>query len=127
MNRKRMTALVGIGGAAALTAVSASISTPVCPAQEADAVISTERRASSSVREMSIPSIRTGWHIGMMSGVCFAAIMPATCATARTSPFFMPPFLMSAKVFSLTVTRPAATAVRTVAGLSPTSTIFALP
>ena len=99
----------------------------ISAAQEADAVISTERRASSSVREMSIPSIRTGWHIGMMSGVCFAAIMPATCATARTSPFFMPPFLMSAKVFSLTVTRPAATAVRTVDGLSPTSPIFALP
>ena len=40
---------------------------------------------------MSTPVRGTGWHMGMSSQQCLAAWMPATWATARTSPFFMLP------------------------------------
>ena len=61
------------------------------------------------------------------SGVRLAAMMPATCATVSTSPFFTPPERMSEKVSSFTSTRPAAVAVRWVGAFSPTSTMRARP
>ena len=65
--------------------------------------------------------------MGIRSGVCFAPMTPATWATVSTSPFFMPPLWMRAKVFSFTNTRAMAVAVRRVMFFSPTSTIFARP
>ena len=65
--------------------------------------------------------------MGISSGVRLAPMIPATWATVSTSPFFMPPLRMRAKVSSFTRTRAAATAVRRVTGFSPTSTIFARP
>ena len=76
---------------------------------------------------MSTPSIRMGWHMGISSGVRFAPITPAICATVSTSPFFIPPVWMSRKVSAFTSTLAAATAVRRVGAFSPTSTILALP
>ena len=56
-----------------------------------------------------------------------AALNEERYAVVSTSPFFIPPDRISAKVFSLTRTLPAATAVRSEIGFSPTSTIFARP
>ena len=81
--------------AAADTAVRASISTPVFPSQVTVAVISTEHRSSSRESSRSTPSKATGWHMGISSGVRFAPMMPAICATVSTSPFFSPPERMS--------------------------------
>ena len=47
-------------------------------------------RASSS-KSTAACVVCTGWHSGMSSGVRFAARMPATRATASTSPFAAPP------------------------------------
>ena len=77
--------------AAVDTAVRASISTPVLPSQETVARISTLFLASSRDSYRLMPSIRMGWHMGMMSGVRFAPMTPAIWATVSTSPFFMPP------------------------------------
>ena len=65
--------------------------------------------------------------MGIRSGVRLAPMTPAICATVSTSPFFIPPLRISAKVSGLTSTRAPATAVRRVGGFSPTSTIFARP
>jgi len=48
--------------------------------------------------------------MGIRSGARFAAIMPATCAMARTSPFFEIPCFIILKVSGFTNTLPVAVA-----------------
>src|SRR5664280_447900 len=67
------------------------------------------------------------WQRGISSHVRFAAWMPATCATVKTSPFLRLPALISSKVAGASRTRQRATASRTVSSLAPTSTMRALP
>ena len=68
-----------------------------------------------------------GWHMGINSQLCLAAWMPATWATASTSPFFRVPFLIWTIVSGDTRISPAATARRWVTAFSVTSTIRARP
>src|SRR5579884_3857118 len=63
----------------------------------------------------------------MSSEVRLAAWMPAILATPRTSPFGASPLATACAVAELTRTRARATARRSVAGFSPTSTIRARP
>ena len=60
-------------------------------------------------------------------GVRFAAITPAICATASTSPLGTPPDWMRASVSLFMTMRPRAVASRTVSSFAETSTIFARP
>src|SRR6476620_2189866 len=62
-----------------------------------------------------------------MSGVRLAAMMPATRATARTSPFGSVPAAIRSRTCSDSATRPRATARRRVAGFPPTSIIRISP
>src|SRR5579885_3287374 len=64
---------------------------------------------------------------GNHSGVCLAAMMPATRATASTSPFLWPAVWMRRKVAAFMRMRPAATATRWVMALADTSTMRASP
>ena len=63
----------------------------------------------------------------MSSEFFFAAMMPATCATASTSPFFIFPSRTSANVSALRWTTAPAVAVRSVMAFSLTSTMRARP
>ena len=72
-----------------------------------------------------MPSTCTGWHMGISSAVRLAPMIPATWATASTSPFFIPPSRIRARVSRLTYTRAPARALRRVGAFSPTSTIRA--
>ena len=65
--------------------------------------------------------------MGISSCVRLAAMMPATLATANTSPFSIAPCEMRARVFERMVTMPLAMATRSVSGLLLTSTIWACP
>lgn len=67
----------------------------------------------------------TLWHIGISDDVFFAAIIPATLAVFRTSPFGVSLFVRRIIVSGFILISPRATAVRFVADFSPTSTIFA--
>src|SRR6266508_1223825 len=71
--------------AATAAPTSASISTPVWAVVSADAVISTA--SSSTERETSTCDSGSGWHSGISSLVRLAAMIPASCAAARASPF----------------------------------------
>ena len=82
---------------------------------------------SDRAKVMSMPVRGSGWHMGMISQLCLAAWMPATWATASTSPFFMVPFLIFSSVSGAMWISPAATARRQVAAFSVTSTILARP
>jgi len=104
------------------TAVSASISTPVRSTVRTVATISTPRargRASTSTAESAM-----GWQSGTISGVFFAAMMPASRAAARTSPFSDSPRRTMPTVAGAMATKPRATATRSVRGFAPTSIIF---
>ena len=59
--------------AATLTAVSASISTPVCAAILADAVMTTRSRLFGIWKFTSQCVMGSGWQRGIKSPVCFAA------------------------------------------------------
>ena len=113
--------------AATDTAVRASISTPVTPVQVTAAWISTMQGESDRAKVMSIPVRGRGWHMGISSQLCLAAWMPATWATASTSPFFKVPSLMFCNVSGAMWISPAATARRWVTAFSVTSTILARP
>ena len=65
--------------------------------------------------------------MGINSQLRLAAIMPATWATASTSPFFRLPALICARVSGDTRISPAASASRKVTAFSVTSTIRARP
>ena len=69
--------------AAMVTAVSASISTPVLPMSLAVAVISTAGSDSSKANSTATAVNISGWHRGIRAEVPFAPRMPATPATAR--------------------------------------------
>ena len=111
--------------AATLTAVSASISTPVRSVVRTDAVSPTS--LSPIEKSTSMPVRASGWHNGMRSLVRLAASTPATRAVARASPLGSPPEVISATTSAVVCTVPAATAVRAVAALSVTSTMCAAP
>src|SRR3990170_337063 len=113
--------------AAALTAVSASISTPVRSTVAATASMRTAppRSSSSKVRRTAVSGSVCA--IGIHSSVRLAAATPATCATARTSPFAMRFPLMSLAVCGFMWTSPRATAWRREGVLPDTSTMRARP
>ena len=69
-----------------------------------------------------------GWQSGTMSGVCLAAMMPASRAAASTSPFSDLAAPQDARAWPATWRRSrAATATRSVRGFSPTSIICMAP
>src|SRR6185437_4533867 len=109
------------------TAVSASISTPVCPVTFT--VARTRKPGSEGWGWISISTlvIGNGWHSGMSSCVRFAAMMPASRAAPSTSPFAALPLRMRSSVAFFVTTRPSATARRPVVGLADTSTMCASP
>src|SRR3989442_557075 len=109
------------------TAVSASISTPVWPRVLTVTAMATAERAWSTSNSTETPVSRSGWHIGISSQVRLAAITAATWATARTSPFLMPPLWIAARVAGCIRISPAAVATRSVTSLSPTSTMRGRP
>src|SRR6478672_8951650 len=109
------------------TATIASISTPVRAVHSTVARHSTRAAASSSEKSTATEVSGTGWHRGINSEVRFAAWMPATRATPKTSPFFEFPSRTRAKVAGSMRIAPPATATRWVSALPATSTIRAAP
>src|SRR3954463_12082885 len=109
------------------TAVSASISTPVGPVTF---TLARTRQpgsvASGSISTVTFDSAR-GWQSGISSAVRLAAMMPAMRAVPSTSPFLALPDTIRSSVALVMTTRPSATASRSLAGLSDTSTIRASP
>ena len=67
------------------------------------------------------------WHIGIMSGVRFAAMTAATSATVRTSPLAIFPARIRANVSGRMRNTPLAVALRCVDALADTSTMRARP
>src|SRR5262245_29163369 len=109
------------------TAVSASISTPVGPVTLTVARTVQPGSLASAVMSSSTLESASGWQRGISSEVRFAAMMPAMRAVPSTSPFLALPETTSSSVALLMITRPSATARRSVAGLSDTSTMRASP
>src|SRR3954449_1450381 len=109
------------------TAVSASISTPVGPVTF---TLARTRQPGSfalgSISTVTFDSAR-GWQSGISSAVRLAAMMPAMRAVPSTSPFLALPDTIRSSVALVMTTRPSATASRSLAGLSDTSTIRASP
>src|SRR4051812_21704536 len=109
------------------TAVSASISTPVGPVTF---TLARTRQpgsfASGSISTVTFDSA-SGWQSGISSAVRLAAMMPAMRAVPSTSPFLALPDTIRSSVALVMTTRPSATASRSLAGLSDTSTIRASP
>src|SRR6478672_11558145 len=100
--------------AATDTAVSASISMPVCAAIFAEAVIMilfcfTEKFTSQWVRGR-------GWQSGMSSPVFLAALIPAMRAVARTLPFAIVFFWIARMVAGRKMISPDAIASRETTG-----------
>ena len=115
---------------AALTAVRASISMPVGPTHRAVTVTIMEAEffiVFPKPKSTSMPDICMGWHMGIRSGVFFAAMTAAQSAIARTSPFLMRPLRMRLKVSAFMRITPSATAVLAVEAFSETSTMRARP
>src|SRR5215510_6996321 len=112
---------------AMLTAVKASISTPVWPATLTTAV--TRKPQGWRLLSNSTPALvmAKGWQSGMSSCVFLAAIMPASRAVARTSPFLAAPVSTNAKVAGAMATKPSARATRSLTRLPETSTMRASP
>src|SRR3954452_9091075 len=106
-----------------LTAVRASISTPVCAVVSTVATICTPASPTSSTTSMLVSG--SGWQSGTSSEVRLAAMMPASSAVARASPFGSERSAVA--VSALIATRPDATARRRSCGLPPTSTMWTLP
>src|SRR5690606_6170660 len=111
--------------AATLTAVSASISTPVGPVHRTVARSRKPPRAGSTVT--STCDSASGWQSGIRSAVRFAAWMPAMRATSSGLPFFAAPDATSRRAAADTRMNASAVASRTVGGFSPTSTIRTAP
>ncbi len=113
--------------AAAETAVSASISTPVRPVVRTRHSIPTAAGRGSSANATSTASTRSGWASGIHSAVRLAAITAARCAVASAFPLGPPPARSSRSVADCMRTRPRATASRTVSRLADTSTMRTRP
>ena len=110
-----------------LTAVSASISTPVRPTVSAVTVQRMACAASSSSNSTATRVSGMGWQSGISSLVRLEAWIAAMRAMPSTSPFFaLPDFTMS-KVAGSMWMRPVAMATRRVSALAPTSTMWAWP
>src|SRR5690348_3073662 len=89
--------------------------------------MSTALRFSSSVKVTCTDDSASGWHSGIRSDVFLAAMMPASWATASTSPLAAFLSRISARVAGCMTTLAFAVAMRSVTSLSPTSTMRALP
>src|SRR6185503_6416376 len=111
--------------AATATAVSASISTPVCALVRTRASMSYPR--GRGISSTSTPDSGSGWHSGMSAAVCLAAMMPASRAACSGSPFLMAPRRINRRASADIEMLPRATASRLVTALAPTSTIFTRP
>src|SRR5215470_16387265 len=109
------------------TAVSASISTPVCPVTFAVARTISPGNASSGSMSTAILESASGWQSGMSSLVFLPAMMPAMRAAPSTSPFLASPLSTRSSVAGVITTRPSAIATRSVAGFADTSTMRASP
>ncbi len=110
---------------ATLTAVIASISTPVRSTVRA---VATQRTPTSVVSSATVtPDRGIGWHSGMSSHVRLAAWMPAICAIVSTSPFFARRSRTAASASGDREICPEARASRAVGTLSDTSTMRASP
>src|SRR6267142_3455634 len=109
------------------TAVSASISTPVCPVTLAVARTISPGKASSGSMSTAILESASGWQSGMSSLVFLPAMMPAMRAAPSTSPFLASPLSTRSSVARAITTRPSATATRSVAAFADTSTMRASP
>ena len=106
--------------------MSASISTPVRPSVRTRASMR-RRDPAAGASSTAAAAMGRGWHMGTSSLVRLAAWMPATRATASTSPLGRPPRWMSASVSARMATKPSATASRAVTALPETSTMRAAP
>src|SRR5439155_1263654 len=84
--------------AAAIAAARASISTPVRSMACTRASMRTTPAPSSQATSTSAPARTMGWQSGRMSGVRFAAMMPASRAAASASPFSSRPSFRSLSV-----------------------------
>src|SRR5450830_1360786 len=109
------------------TAVSASISTPVCPVTFTVAWTRKPGRLCSGLISISTLVIGSGWQSGISPWVRLAAMMPAMRAAPSTSPFMALPASTTSSVCLRMITRPSATATRSVALLAETSTMRASP
>ena len=110
-----------------MTPVSASISTPVFPS-----VFTVQwawnAQFSESASKVTAAFVRlSAWLMGISSGVRLQPIIPATCATVRTSPFFTFFAATASYTSRLTRTVPTAVASLCVIFFSETSTILAFP
>ena len=111
--------------AATVTAVSASISTPVRSAVVTVALMATwSSQISRSTWQPCTPMVCAN---GSRSGTFFVAAMPATRATANTSPLGTVPSRSAASTWGEHATSPRAVAVRTVGCFADTSTMWAAP
>ena len=96
------------------------------PLQRTVAKISIRQASPSISYSISTPVSKRGWHRGIRSGVRLAPIMPAICAVAKTSPFYISS-VIRANVSLFSQTDPRAVAWRLVISFPPTETIWALP
>ena len=110
-----------------VAAVSASISTPV--AALVRAVASSRRPLPSALGSIATSSDARaiGWQRGISSQVRLAAWMAAMRATASTSPLAAWPLSTALSTAGAMLINPSATARRSVAGRSPTSTMCTWP
>ena len=76
-----------------LTAVNASISTPVAAVMRAEAVMTTRSRAAGMAKSTAQWVMGNGWQRGMSVAGFLAAMMPAMRAVAKTFPLAMPSLL----------------------------------
>src|SRR5690606_39152699 len=110
-----------------VTAVSASISTPVRAWTRTVAVARRPEPSGAMSTSTSIEDSGSGWQRGSRSAVRLAAWIPAILATTRGSPFGVRPARRASMVAGLVRRKPSATAVRRVGSLSETSTIRGRP
>ena len=105
--------------------VKASISTPVRACVRTVQTTFTPRGLIAN----STPTASSGktWQSGISPAVCFAAWIPATRATASTSPFDSACLFNSRIVPAAQTSTASAVATRATTGLLPTSTIRASP
>src|SRR5262245_3510921 len=112
---------------AMLTAVKASISTPVWPATLTSAITRKPQGSRLLANSTPAPVMAKGWQSGMSSCVFLAAMMPASRAAASTSPFLAVPVSTKSKLAGAMATKPSARATRSLTLLPETSTMRASP
>src|SRR5674476_382162 len=110
-----------------LTAVRASISTPVRPRVSTVTVRVMPQPTGSGSNSAPIRVSAKGCASGISSAVRFAAWIAARRATPSTSPFSAPPSWIRRRVAACMRMQPQARAMRWVSALPPTSTMCACP